>query len=431
MRTSLLVLIAAHMAFSFPLKAGTKLGYDVVTTIDKSFLTLEFFEITGSIRKIAIRDSNLSTGVVRVDSAELRGNGADAAWNRSSCLFPVEPAPRKPGTGYGRLGMDCRIQGSDIVPITDVRIDDEKIHYTAIIFYTKDLPRARFASDTGIVRYEDYAFGWRCTLVGIDGQKLVGPNHWDVARVLDVPMRTGNAWTWSLHKTSEGGSVRTSWSRAERGTVRWTVLDAPPDSSGWVRRKIRSYAVRSWWHKMAMLSDTTFVNDSVTTRDLDMRISPLGGFSAGEEWYDNTVGNGFLREWWEDEVLPGQVRWKIDNNGEEPLNDSYVRRKRFLGGVGMDSLYSRYNGSDQSVTSIRLQSFDTSATAPSGMARRKASTGIGLQEVLRQLREDPRLAVTIVDASGCQRRLAGERAISYLRTHRAWSFVRMDGHAIK
>lgn len=431
MKAPLLVLIAAHIAFSFPLKTGTRLGYNVATAINKSFLTLEFFEITGSIRKIAIRDSNLSTGVVGVDTVELRGDGADAAWNRSSCLFPVEPAPRKPGTGYGRLGMDCLIQGSDIVPITNVSIDDEKIHYTAILFYTKDLPRARFASDTGIVRYVDDAFNWSCTLVEFNGQKLVGPNHWDVSRVLDVPMRTGDAWTWSVHRSLEGGSIRTSWARADWGTVRWTVLDALPDTLGWVRRKIRSHAILSSWSKIAMASDTTFVKDSVITRDLYLRLGPSGEFSLGGDWYDALTGNGFLREWWEDEILPGQVQWRISNSGTGPIGDLDVQKERIRGGVGLDSAYYRADGSETSEISVRLESFDTSGTVPSGMARFKAAKGVGLQKVLAMLRENPRTVVSIFDVSGGSRQLSGERAIAYLQGSRSWAYLRVEGCEIE
>jgi len=266
MRTLTAILLLAGLAMAIPLRKGASLGYKVWRgwESDSTFATLTVLDSTatdsGTLWRVGIRDSLIGSKRIRLDTATLWVQGdTDTVWLAPSCLAAWDPAPRRIASdnasrntlplAYGELAGACFPEGWG----TPVSIDSSGWKVMTIPMYTLSgnlrtfsaglsvswfsTPQSVWLSDTGWGRLEDTVSreGW--TLVSVDGRSRAPQRGWDTTATLLTRMVPGESWIWEVTSYSTIGSFIPTPIPTQ---LVWTVSDTAADSSGWIRRTIRS-----------------------------------------------------------------------------------------------------------------------------------------------------------------------------------------------
>jgi hypothetical protein len=440
MRAPILALLSIATSHAIPLKVGTTLGYKVRRGTDSSFTTLLVAGNSGTLWTVSVRDSSLTTGVVKSDSAVLNTSDGDTVWSKSTCLAPWDPATRKPGaTTYGSLGVFCaRYRSEDSLYLYSL---DGEVRKYGVGYLRGEtvVPRTLFARDTGMVRFQDDLLGTEWQLERLDGQGLPGGNWRTPGLELVVPITTGRTWSWIVEESVYlPGGIVTSIRETAWGDLKWTIEETLPDSLGWNRWTVQSVRRRSWLQKQASTGISWRSGiDSTITASLDLRIHPWSGkvMTSRCSRQDSGLAAGFVRTWWEMDSSADQG-WTRLTGGGPTLNavGFHWRRYRIKPGFGPDSLVVTAMNSGSPISTVPNLVFHAGSAdtipAPEGLGVgvvRRVSLGIGLHDLVRRIREKPGLSVLILDASGRKRLLRGESAVSWLQSRSGIVFVALEG----
>lgn len=452
MRSTAILLLLSSLIHSIPLQVGSSLRYRVWRgwESESTLVTLQVqkdsLTDSGTIWTIGIRDSLPNGTRVRATTAVVRATALDTVWQTPSCLAAwdltgSDPTPDSgiyTGTGNvpprgGILAAACFGSGSPDKTTWRVRTGYNPVSWEngrralgmLVDLRWFDPPAALRIPVLGLVRLRDTISKEDWKLVEVDGGIPPGISRWDSATRLLADLRIGESWTWVVEDSSD---QTTKWGNNDdhvghSAELTWIVMAVDEDSSGWIRRTIRSRC------QLDSLSDSA----------LFLRMDPISGeirVSKSAEVLER-LAQGMAGRWSDVGDVNGDFRRSVTTDlygSIESRSDSLLSISR--AGIGpvlfRHAVRSRISMSSSSsrVLQIRLRNHDGEALGVENPRRRRSDPStkpLSLAEIREVLEVDPSTTLRIVDLSGRVATGSALEGLASLRSRVGIVYVELRG----